>query len=184
MNKRGGFGPIVIIIASVIFLILVISQGPGFVKYMNEKFFGGSLRPKTDSGTVIIPGTVTGEAEVVQTSLTGTKQEALRTLVEITLSCWQGFTDSDNTDQLCRKIVPTRGLQGSITEDDYVKALDKSGDLGRDLAGTGAWGMDPNNYAWNVGTVNSRSPTFFACVDNDVINEVVFTRNTKGGDCS
>lgn len=184
--KKGYAKILLIIILGLVFLMLVLA-GPGkwAVNFVKEKLFGESLVPRTDEGYVIVPGAVTGVAQLSEIPLKGSTNEALTTLVDKATKCWSEYKRTDREDQLCAKFKPTSSLQGTITEQNFHDALKTAGDTGKDMAGEGGL-FDAKNYEWNIGSINSRSSSFVLCADYEFWSTssgtLYFTRNPSD-DC-
>ncbi len=185
MNKKAMSGAMLAIIIGAIFIVIVV-VGPfsDMVKYVREKFFSGILTPKQQETVVGIPGAKAGPSTVPIIMLSGNKEEAIKQLVKETLLCWKDFERSGFTDQTCKKFEIPPTASWTIAESEYKAVLAVSGEkeLGKDLAGIGA--LNPQNYFWNIFTLNGREKPFWLCGDDDgTPNMVGFTRDPDGGDC-
>ena len=109
------------------------------------------------------------------------KEIAVQQLVSETLDCWRAFQANEYNNIYCGKLRIPSDFAGEISERAFCKALDNSGSLGGDLAGSGTCGvlLLGENYEWEIGTLKAGSAPFYLCGDNRLGNEIFLTRDPK-----
>jgi hypothetical protein len=113
--------------------------------------------------------------------LSKNKESAVKQLVSDTLQCWRAFETNNFENIYCGKIKVPPDFEGEITERNFCKALEASGDLGADLTGDGICGgaLIFENYEWEIGKLKPGSAPFYICADKTLGNEVFLTRDIR-----
>ncbi len=109
-----------------------------------------------------------------------TIDKALFLLAKKSNDCWNKFELYDKKNVLCSKFSVPADFEGTITKDSYKRALERSSDLGKDLAGAG-W-LDAENFVWKVGELTKESQ-FHLCASNSYTPDSIVVTGNPEKDC-
>ncbi len=154
MNNKGITGIMIAVILGLAFLgIVILGVGPKMFGYVNEKFFGGFLKPVETT----IPGAVTGAPTYQVINLSSDWFTALNQLEAGILDCWKKYESSGWVEQVCFKVElpkvlfdPVMKQQVAIYEDVLKGHLSGSKNpLSRDISGRGR-GTGAQNFEFGT----------------------------------
>lgn len=119
----------------------------------------------------------------VSKELSDSESDDLKILVGETLKCWK-ILEGGQKDVVCGQFIIPSTFPGTLTEDKFVSVLEKSGSLGKDIAGTGGlFGSAPDNYLWKIpDKIDKNSGPFFICGTFTGTDKIVLTQ-TPFDDC-